>query len=172
MTVKYKIGDRIRRIKEGGRAGMKIGDIAEVVKVSGWPCTMYGGRAIAHNPAYVELVTSAPTGFEVGKKYYIAASVVLTCIHQDGDNFFFKGAFPYPADKLFSVIHHKNMFKMAKEYIPPPPEEWRAVFYVKNGKPEISAAYSSSKEDVEYAWKGNSTFMYAIRTDEGVLKNG
>jgi acyl-CoA hydrolase len=56
------------------------------------------------------------------------------------------------------------------EYIPPPPEEWRALFYVENRKPEVSAYFASSKSEVEEQWKHNKKFMYAIRTDINAKK--
>ncbi len=57
------------------------------------------------------------------------------------------------------------------EYISPPPEEWRALFYQENGKPEISAQFWSTKYDVERCWDSNSSFMYAIRTDINAKEN-
>lgn len=66
---------------------------------------------------------------------------------------------------------------IVEEYIPPPPEEWRAVFYREHGKPEISAAIYPSKESCEKDYEDVSKsrkneFLGAIRTDKGALKNG
>jgi len=175
MTTKYKIGDRIRRISSPGNAGMQIGDEAIVVQVGtapydGWPYTEYRQSSIAHNPRCVELIL--PSGFEIGKQYVFCGEknykaypeTIYTVEHRMSN-----GRWAYVNNKGTPGFLKDGDWSVYKEYIPPPPEEWRAVFYRENGKPEISADYSSTKEKCESVWGTTSRFMYAIRTDAGVL---
>lgn len=174
---KFKVGDRIRRIKIDGNAGLNVGDEAEVVKVmsggrylKGWPCTMYNGQAIPHNPQFVELV---PTGFEVGKTYeycgpYKNRKTIIYSIEAALSN----GSYAFTTNEGKAGTLRLSDYSIYKEYIPPSPEEWRAVFFVENGKPEIGAVPYKSKSECEADYTNASVFMYAIRTDEGVLKNG
>ena len=118
---------------------------------------------------FIELIP--PSGFEIGKRYKPKkGNAILEIVGVTNTHLWYKN--------VNTGIHVTNplnydFVKTLEEIISPPPEEWRAVFYVKNGKPEISANYWSSKKEVEDSESGKCyEFMYAIRTDEGVLKNG
>jgi hypothetical protein len=113
-----------------------------------------------------ELIPSTPPTFEVGKKYkniHYSEQIIEPI---------------FIGDELMIVKNKsgiecslaKRTFPSYKEYIPPPPEEWRALYYRPNSKPEISANTWASKEAVERDEKSHTHFMYAIRTDINAKK--
>lgn len=109
--------------------------------------------------------TQTSTIFEVGKMYKHKQGV---CIYEV--EFITSAGYAVgvtSTDSHFSIA--PGCFKYYEEVIPPPSQEWRAVYWGENGKPEISATYWATKEDVEKNEKSHTHFMYAIRTDRGVL---
>jgi hypothetical protein len=112
----------------------------------------------------IELVKAAPTTFEVGKKYRIKGGKTTFTVEYILSNGHAAGV---------ALTGGSNILKNFQNYvevIPPPPEEWRALFYRKNGKPEVSANYFPTKEDADYCWNGMTDYMYAIRTDINAKK--
>jgi hypothetical protein len=171
---KIKIGDEVKVVSICGGSSCEIGDVGIVTRVT---CNKHFKLPnlviINNNPSTsmfedrFELIP--PTGFEVGKKYrYKNTQTIVEILAVDETDVWYKN--------IHTNIHVTvtiNRFKSVYvEYIPPPPEEWRAVFYRKNGKPEISAAIYNSESECKADYTTSSAFMYAIRTDEGVLKNG
>lgn len=162
----FKIGDRVRRIITDNTKKMLVGSewVVNGIQPNGY--VRVEGFNFSSNPNWMELITPAPLTLEVGKTYmdakgnqfliegilYISGVVNNTrkYFHPDG-----KGEF--------------NGISLISEYIPPPPEEWRAVFYREHHKPEISACYYPTKEACE---RNNTTptFLYAIRTDINAKK--
>ncbi len=114
----------------------------------------------------LELISS-PFQLEVGKTYvdtdgrkYVAEEVVMKL--------------KYNSICTYRQLDGKaigNNRDLIAEYTPPPPEEWRALFYKENGKPEVSAYYQSTKSSCEAWAKDMPGFMYAIRTDVNAKEN-
>jgi hypothetical protein len=115
-----------------------------------------------------ELIPSTPPTFEVGKKYVWTGATdrvnPYEILYVGKDCCFVRNS------NGQELTLNKNVFNSYEEYIPPPPEEWRALFYRKNGKPEVSANYFPTKEDADYCWNGMTDYMYAIRTDINAKK--
>ncbi len=169
----FKVGDRVKYVglsqtfnepKFIGATGVVVVSRPNFVKVRWDEGSIDAGNG-AKYADNLELIT--PTGFEVGKKYNVKGGIKLyECVWDDGSFALLKDEDGTP------FLVHNSGFDYYGEYIPPPPEEWRAVFYVKNGKPEISTQTYKTESGCRDAYRGNRVFMHAIRTDEGVLKNG
>lgn len=111
-----------------------------------------------------ELELIPPNTFEVGKMYK-RANYMPFVVLSVGE----KKAFVRYNGAAHEQLTNLNAFNFYSEYTPPPPQEWRAVYWHENGKPEISATYWPTEEEVKKDETSHSHFMYAIRTDRGVL---
>jgi hypothetical protein len=168
MMTKFKIGDRVRYIGKDHRHHdpEQIGNCGTVRRYENddtvevdWDDKKIRGAKYSDN---LELI---PT-FEVGKTYINSknGTVPFIVLFIGNDKVFTRNQNGVEGSR---GINNPDII----EYIPPPPEEWRALFYRKDGKPEISANYWSSKEEVEKSESGRAfEFMYALRTDAGVLR--
>lgn len=119
----------------------------------------------------LELVTPAPLTFEVGKSYKFNDKWVNNIYTVEFVSPITGAALATTESngKIISVCLPD--IKRYSEVVPPPPEEWRALFYRKDSKPEISANFWSSKKEVEESESGRAfEFMYAIRTDINAKK--
>jgi len=111
----------------------------------------------------VELIS--PPTFEVGKKYTLNSDGhIVEVVYESDNQYILKNRI----GNLFVV--RDCDFCYYAPYTPPPPEEWRALYWRANNKPEISAYIWDSKEDVEKDEKSHPHFMYAIRTDINAKK--
>lgn len=122
----------------------------------------------------------SPSTFEVGKQYInrsVIKPVIFTveCILEKTSEAVFTYFSPHQ-EEIVSLTIKLSSFDKFKEYIPPPPEEWRALYYRPNSKPEVSAAYWGSEgacktyHDDDDLPLGERNFMYAIRTDINAKK--
>lgn len=128
----------------------------------------------------VELISS-PFQLEVGKTYvdgngnkYYVIGIDVTDTREDNYILVCGGTLQhYTKDGRYIRVMRRNqeLENIVAEYIPPPPEEWRALFFNgPKGKPEISTAYFDNETDAVNCFKGVPNFMYAIRTDINAKK--
>lgn len=170
----YKIGDVLRGIS-GSLTG-KCLTIVELASGDLGPKVQWefdnSPNHFVKNWAWKSFGRIEPDTFVVGKKYVPAQTVargVITILAQLDDGDF---AFSFEDFKTSQIIvnkAHPSAFVHYKEYVEPPPEEWRALYWLEHGKPEVSAAFYDSEKDTIDCESKKEGFMYAIRTDKGAL---
>jgi hypothetical protein len=96
--------------------------------------------------------------------------VLIECLNNGGNGCWSVGS------RIYWTAYNFNLSFV--KYSPPPSEEWRALYWKDNFKPEVSACAWTSKKDCElFHEQYKSTdlkehnFMYAIRTDINAKEN-
>lgn len=100
--------------------------------------------------------------FEVGKKYKSKrSSKIFTCIGVYSKDGWLLNINNSPSTYSWDQFHWE-------EYIEPPPEDWRALFYDKEfNQADLSNASYQSQKEVLKAWGTSSDFVKAVRVDGG-----
>lgn len=173
---KFKKGDRVRRINIRN-CEILIGQecVVDDVDDIGWlKLVGYDHYRYGNDPECFELIS--PTTFEANtiftnknweKSHWKVLwadteGVLIECLDNGGNGCWSIGS------RIYWTAYNFNLSFV--KYTPPPPEEWRALYYRPNSKPEISANTWASKEAVERDEKSHTHFMYAIRTDINAKK--
>lgn len=174
MTKLYKKGDVLRCLFgtfKGETITFLEDEIVGKPPLIKWSCLNNPNRLVSiWSRGNFELMSS--TGFEVGKTYQLNDGWLKNIYTVEFVSPITGTALATTISGGKTISARLESWSRYKEIIPPPPEEWRAVYWVKNGKPEFSARYWDSKKAVEDDEKSHTHFMYAVRTDEGVLKSG
>jgi len=104
---------------------------------------------------------TATTGFEVGKKYINTnlPNRIYECISVFGKN-------GWLIIKNSPSTHEFDNNRW-KEYIPPPPEEWRIVYKTENGELIIGIMPFKSDEEARTSefWRDSTSSFKTIRVD-------
>lgn len=107
-------------------------------------------------------MTKFKTGFEVGKKYMHSSGMRVRTVEYVSPS----GVALAIDDETGKAVAYNN-FSDYKEYIPPPPEEWRIVYKDKFGNVTVGNIpfKSESEANASQFWTDHSTAFKTIRVD-------
>lgn len=168
---KFKIGDKVKFNPKLFKAGAKEFDKGfkseGVITIFPPYETMHVDGICVFKAAF-ELIV--PTGFEVGKKYVFCGQQELKEIPEVIYTIEYRmsnGKWAYTINKGRAGYHNDKDFEVFKEYIPPPPEEWRIVYKDKFGNVTVGNIpfKSESEANASQFWTDHSTAFKTIRVD-------
>lgn len=167
---KFKPGDRIRCTRQGGNSFHEDGEyvVSRTITKKSSPTVIMvelddkGSTTNGWNAEYFELIT--PTTFEVGKKYtYGNGSVIYTCLGIGKIWVFLQCNDCSETSESLTPI---DSFVRYKEYIPPPPEEWRIVYKDDRGTVKIGVHPFTSDSEARESPFWKSQGFKTIRVDQ------
>lgn len=159
---KFKVGDRIKTIK--GTNILKTNSKYTILKyIRTHPIINNKFNKTNYIDDYFELIK--PTGFEVGKKYSTSTSQeVFEVLGISGTYLWYKN--------IRTGIHVTGLLtstfvKCLREYIPPPPEEWRIVYKDRFGNVTVGKTPFKSESEAKASryWTDHSSSFKTIRVD-------